>query len=172
MKSSRSSTWKFARIRYNSPLEKSLRRPTYVPDLKKQYDVKKILKKYLGNIEFPKKVEVIQESQLGILQSFPVKNKEDFIKDTKLSERKFKYMRIRSQSKTPSLNCRKNRQFVNTEKKNSAPVVKKAQLGRCSPSGCKEMRFRSENRFTNSNYSSYADIYNCLVEQIPLQIIN
>jgi len=143
-----------------------------VPDLRKQYDVKKILKKYLGNIESPKEMEVIRESTLGVWHGSPYKNKEDFGKDTGSSERKFKYPRLRAQSKTPSLNSRKNRQFVKTDKNNSSLVVKKVQIGRSSDGGCKEIRYRSENRFKNSNYSSYADIYNCLVEQIPLQIIN
>lgn len=160
--------WKFSRIRYNTPLEKSLRRTTYIPENKKLYDVKQILKKYLGNVESLYS-PTCSPGNLGILQSFPDKSVKNEQKKLKINEIQIKCNKFRPMCRTPNLNLNRGKGSTGKEKKNKSLIVKKVQLERNYSTECKQNKFKKENRLKESNYCSYADIYKCLVEQIPIK---
>lgn len=162
------SSWKFSRIRYNTPLEKSLRRTTYIPENKKLYDVKHILKKYLGNFESLNS-PICSPGNLGILQSFPDKNVKDTPKTLKVNESKVNCNKFRPMCRTPNLNFSKGKGLNGKQRRNKSLVVKKMKLERNYSNESRQYKLKKENRLKESNYCSYADIYKCLVEQIPIK---
>jgi hypothetical protein len=166
MDNNSSTSWKLSKIRYQSPLERTLKRSSYIPDTKKIQDIKNILKKYLNLDKSPKnQVDQNRENQ-GVFQAFPEKLLYTTPKDPKFKESQFKCQPGRILSNTPTLKMKKSKRTRSRNEK-SLNIYKINCRNFTSAPGCRR-KLTSETRFLNSNYSSYSDIYKGLVQKIPL----
>lgn len=158
--------WKFSKIRYHSPLERTLKRSTYIPETLKVHDIKNVLKKYLNIEKSPKHQNTKDRENLGIFQTFPEKNLFSSPKDLKSKETQFKTQGSRLRANTPQLKIKKNKKGMLRGEK-SLVIKKRNGNYQGSAQNCKR-KMDSEKRFLNSNYSSYSDIYQGLIQRIPL----
>ena len=166
MENCSTSCWKFSKIRYHSPLERTLKRSTYIPETIKVHDIKNVLKKYLNIEKSPKHKNQNDRENLGVFQAFPEKNLFNSPNELKSKETQFKAQGSRLRAHTPQLKIKKKKQSLLRGEKSL--VIKKRNGNHQGSAQIGKRKMDSEKRFLNSNYSSYSDIYQGLVQRIPI----
>jgi hypothetical protein len=149
--------------RPSSPLERSLRRSAYIPKSKSPAEIESILKRYLKLDLSPCPLKECESFRYGAIRDSSYNEKCKEIK-------KIKSLTLSKKTKTTSksLFFKARRSHIrNSEgQNNTSLIVKKWPL--CKSISIKNKKQRGSHRFKHSNYTSYSDIYNVLVEKIPL----
>ena len=150
--------------RCGTSLERSLRRSAYIPKKTEKNEIEHILKKYLKiDTSCPLQVRSSPDSSL---QKTRMPKTEDSLSIN------FSYSGIPKKSSlcnNPlSLKIRRYHSRSKNATNDSSLIIKKCNFPKSISISSKKPRKRSIQRFKNSNYTSYSDIYKVLIEKIPL----
>lgn len=150
--------------RCGSSLERSLRRSAYIPKKTEKNEIEDILKKYL-KIDTSCPIQA-RSSPDSSLQKIKIPNIKDSLSInlsySGIPKKKSLY------NKPLSLKIRRYHSRSQNATNDSSLIIKKCNFPKKISSSSKKSKTRSIQRFKNSNYTSYSDIYKVLIEKIPL----
>lgn len=158
---------KLKKTKHKSLLSHSLCRSAYIPKKSSFSHVKKIFAKF-----FDLEKEAIDESLLTSMEitsptsHLKKRTKTPINTPSESSTKQYIKNALVIHSKSPTLKIRKSRVKPVSNGSNSSLIVKRLKLNLSSQTRPKS-KHRFRNRFENSNYTSYSDIYQSILKNLP-----